>query len=300
QAFGRLPEPLTPVVPPEPIAIAQRFAEPIATPEAIEHWLGTLVPRLTAALATAGLGARRIEVIADRVDAVPQRIRIGLARPSRDAGHILRLLIRRIGDVEPGYGIDALTLYLRAAEPLGAEALGAELAGDTAPDLAPLIDTLATLGRRLWRVRPIESDVPERSAVPVPPLDPPERTPPRLRADDVRTLDTRAAIPAWNPRWPRPVRLLPRPERIDNVLSVMPDGAPRRFVWRGRTVTVARSDGPERIAGEWWRRTSERAAIRDYFCVEDDAGTRFWLYRRGDGERAETGDLSWFLHGWFG
>ncbi|MBM3929024.1 MAG: DNA polymerase Y family protein, partial [Sphingomonadales bacterium] len=250
QALGRLPDPLTPVVPPEPIAITQRFAEPIATAEAIEHWLGTLVPRLTAELATAGLGARRIEVIADRIDAVPQHIRIGLARPSRDGGHILRLLVRRIGDVEPGYGIDALTLYLRAADRLGAEALGAELTGEAEPDLAPLVDTLATLGRRLWRVRPVESDVPERSAAPAPPLDPPTRAAPRLKPDDVRTLDTRTVVPPWHPRWPRPVRLLARPERIDNVLSVMPDGAPRRFVWRGRTVTVARSDGPERIAGE--------------------------------------------------
>ncbi len=300
QALGRLPDPLTPVVPPERIAITQRFAEPIATAEAIEHWLGTLVPRLTAELATAGLGARRIEVIADRVDAVQQRIRIGLARPSRDGVHILRLLVRRIGDVEPGYGIDALTLHLRAADRLGPEALGAELAGEAEPDLAPLVDTLATLGRKLWRVRPVESDVPERSAAPAPPLDPPTRAAPKLQPDDVRALDTRAIVPPWHPRWPRPVRLLARPERIDNVLSVMPDGAPRRFVWRGRTVTVARSDGPERIAGEWWRRAAERTAVRDYFCVEDDAGTRFWLYRRGDGERAETGDLSWFLHGWFG
>ena len=34
---------------------------------------------------------------------------------------------------------------------------------------------------------------------------------------------------------------------------------------------------------------------RDYFRVEDEAGHRFWLFRRGDGLRAETGDLSWFL-----
>ncbi|MHA6721976.1 DUF6504 family protein [Sphingomonas sp. RS2018] len=300
QALGRLPEPLDPVVPPEPIAVRQRFAEPIATEEAIAHWLGVLVPRLVAALGGAGLGARRIEVIADRVDTVAQRIRIGLARPSRDSAHILRLLLRRIGDMEPGYGIDAIALHLRAADPLGPEALAADLAAeDDAPDLAPLVDTLTTLGRRTWRVAPVESDVPERSTAPAPPLDPPARAAVPLRVDDVRRLDRRAASHPWHPRWPRPVRLLARPERIDHVMALMPDGAPRRFVWRGRAYAVARADGPERIAGEWWRRPGERNAVRDYFRVEDDAGTRFWLYRRGDAERAETGDLSWFLHGWF-
>ncbi len=119
RALGRLSEPLHPVVPPEPIAITQRFAEPIATAEAIEHWLGTLVPRLTAALAEKGIGATRIELIADRIDGVPQRIRIGLARPSRDGAHLLRLLIRRIEQVEPGYGVDALTLHVRRGAAAG-------------------------------------------------------------------------------------------------------------------------------------------------------------------------------------
>ena len=63
---------------------------------------------------------------------------------------------------------------------------------------------------------------------------------------------------------------------------------------------VVRADGPERIAGEWWRRSAETNAIRDYFRVEDAGGHRYWLFRRGDGERGATGDLSWYLHGLFG
>jgi hypothetical protein len=31
--------------------------------------------------------------------------------------------------------------------------------------------------------------------------------------------------------------------------------------------------------------------------VEVEGGQRFWLYRRGDGVRAETGDLRWFMQG---
>ncbi len=57
---------------------------------------------------------------------------------------------------------------------------------------------------------------------------------------------------------------------------------------------------PERIQGEWWRRDAERMSVRDYFRVEDETGRRYWLFRSGDGERAATGDLSWYLHGVFG
>jgi protein ImuB len=156
------------------------------------------------------------------------------------------------------------------------------LSGDPSPpDLAPLIDRLASrLGPRgLFRVTAVESDVPERSLKRVPPLE--------------ETTD-------WLPDWPRPVRLLSRPEPIDNVVALLPDGPPRRFTWRGKPYVVRQADGPERIYGEWWRRRSESEAVRDYFQVEDEDGARFWIFRRGDGVDGRTGDLSWYMHGVFG
>jgi protein ImuB len=75
---------------------------------------------------------------------------------------------------------------------------------------------------------------------------------------------------------------------------------PRRFEWRGASYQVASGEGPERIHGEWWRNEREMWAVRDYFMVEAQTGERFWLFRRGDGVDAPTGDLSWYLHGLFG
>jgi protein ImuB len=143
-----------------------------------------------------------------------------------------------------------------------------------------LVDRLAgRLGpRRLYWATAVESDVPERSVARIGPLD--------------------AALP-W-PKWPRPVRLLSPPERVENVVALLPDLPPRRFTWRGRAYRVARADGPERIHGEWWKRAAEAEGVRDYFQVEDEEGARFWLYRRGDGVDGRTGDLSWYLHGVFG
>ncbi len=165
QAYGRLPEPLDPVIPRPAIACRQGFLEPIATAEGIAHWLGVLVPRLVAELTAAGLGARAIELVAERVDHVPQRLRIGLARASRDPVHILRLIARRIEEIEPGYGIDAMTLHVRRAEPLAPAPFDERLDAEAAPDLAPLVDAIANrIGTaRLWRTRAVESDAPERS-----------------------------------------------------------------------------------------------------------------------------------------
>lgn len=301
QALGRVAEPLDPVVPRAAIACRQAFLEPIATAEGIAHWLGELVPWMTRELAGAGLGARAIELVADRVDHVPQRLIIGLARPSRDPAHILRLIARRIETIEPGYGIDAMTLHVRRAQPLGPTPFDERLDVEAAPDFAPLIDAIANrIGMaRLWRVRAVESDVPERSVAPAPPLAPDAPPPGRLAADDVRRLagDT---PPVWHPDWPRPARLLKRPERLNHVVAELPDRPPARFTWRGVSHRVVRADGPERIHGEWWRRLGEAQAVRDYFRVEDEDGRRYWLYRRGDGLRGVSGDLSWWLHGLFG
>lgn len=302
RALGRMPEPLDPVIPPQAIIAQQRFAEPIATAEAIEHWLGELVSKLAVALEDAGLGVQALECIADRVDGVPQRIRIGLARPSRDPAHLLRLLKRRIEDVEPGYGIDAIALHVRRAAPLGPQPVTERLDEEAAPDIATLVDTLATrIGlQRMWRMRAVESDVPERAAVRMAVLDSPERGGARPRIDDVGQLDRNPAPHPWHPQWPKPARLLHRPERLDHVIAELPDHAPRRFTWRGQPHRVVRADGPERIYGEWWKRAAEADQVRDYFRVEDESGRRYWLFRHGDGEQRASGDLSWYLHGVFG
>jgi protein ImuB len=59
---------------------------------------------------------------------------------------------------------------------------------------------------------------------------------------------------------------------------------------------VARAEGPERIAPEWWLDDGE-TRTRDYFRVEDMEGRRFWLYRQGLYGEAEA--PRWFMQGMF-
>jgi len=201
-----------------------------------------------------------------------------MARPVRDVKRLTRLLCDRIETVDPGFGIERMHLIATVAEPLPDVQIDTD--DDPAADIAALIDTLGNrLGPgRIYRFAAVESDVPERMARKIPAL-----------VKDAVSVN-------WPAHWPRPVRLLPRPEPI-YALSQLPDYPPRAFTWRGERHRVAAADGPERIFGEWWRRDQEMAAVRDYFRVELESGARLWIYRSGDGEGAGAND--WFLHGMF-
>ncbi len=95
-----------------------------------------------------------------------------------------------------------------------------------------------------------------------------------------------------------PQRLLDRPEAIA-VVYATPEGLPRRFVWRRAVHDIARVEGPERIAPEWWREPST-SRLRDYYRVEDQAGRRYWIYREGVIGDGRGGVPDWFIHGLFG
>jgi len=87
----------------------------------------------------------------------------------------------------------------------------------------------------------------------------------------------------WDKARPRPLRLLRRPEPIEATAPI-PDDPPLFFRWRGQLHRVRRSEGPERLAEEWWRRPpgeTTPAQVRDYYRVEDEAGGRFWIFRAG-------------------
>jgi protein ImuB len=284
QAFGRVFEPLQPGVPEEAVAHRLSFLEPLLTAAAFGTAIDQLLGPVCRHLEATRQGARRLDLWLERVDGSVQAVRIGTAAPSRHAAHLGRLLKERIETIDPGLGVEAMHLAVPRAEPLAIRQAAALLAADAPADIdmAELIDRIENrLGPgHIWRALPVESDVPERSVVCVPPLAP-----------------VRPAA-SWPPALPRPVRLFDPPQPVE-VIALLPDQPPVAFTWRRRRHRVRRADGPERIYGEWWRRAAEMAAVRDYFAVEDEEGRRFWLFRRGDGTDPATGDLRWFLHGLF-
>src|ERR1700743_3086034 len=135
---------------------------------------------------------------------------------------------------------------------------------------------------RVQRFVAQDSHIPEAVAVAVPAQD----------ADFDQQKWPVKRLPGDPPR--RPLRLLEKPEEISAVLASVPDGPPSRFRWRRAQFQVARAEGPERIAMEWWR---QARLTRDYFRVETTDGQRFWLYR--DGLFHQIGAPRWYLQGLF-
>ncbi|THD35088.1 MAG: DNA polymerase Y family protein [Sphingomonas sp.] len=286
QALGNLPEPIEPVFP-EHLPRARRgFIEPIATPEAFGRVIADLVADAVDQLVRIGKGARRLDCLFHRVDGHVQAVRVGTATPSRDAAHLAKLLRARIETVEPGLGIEAMTLVVPLAEAMAAhQGEGLESFGRRGPNVAALVDALVNRfgGGSLHRTAPRPGAMPERSV-------------------DLPAALAPARDAAWADDLPRPARLLARPEPVD-VIALLPDDAPRMFVWRGRRFAVTRGDGPERLHGEWWRdggvEGEQPYTVRDYYQVETATGGRYWLFRLGDGVNPSTGPMRWFIHGAF-
>ncbi|MBY4618061.1 MULTISPECIES: Y-family DNA polymerase [Rhizobium] len=279
QMYGRLPEPIDPIRPMDVIEVSRAFAEPIGAPETIAKYVSRLVVELCEALQKKGLGVRRADLLVHKVDNTMQAIRAGTAKPARDVAWLTKLFKDRIEKIEPGFGIEKLSLVAVIAEPLTEVQKASSLIEEEIVDIAPLIDVIGNRGQRVYRIVPVASDVPERSVTRVSAV-----------AEETGAL--------WSLHWPRPVRLLSCPELIE-VIALLPDHPPVSMTWRGKRRRVKRADGPERIFGEWWTRGSEFDAVRDYFVIEDEGGERFWIFRSGDGIDAATGSHKWFLHGIF-
>ena len=280
QAFGHVVEPLNPLMPKDVPVRRVTFAEPIGRLEDLQSVVRRLADRLCRDLERASLGIRRLDLVFERIDRCSIAFRIGTAKATREARHLAKLFDERLQTADPGFGIEAAALMASKVEPLSERQIAAkELAKDEADnvDLSHLVDRLSTrLGpKRVYRLAPVESRVPERTMKRIPALAP---------MPDAN----------WPEDLPRPARLLDPPEPV-TATALLPDHPPAFFVWRNVRHRVVRADGPERITGEWWKSEREHFSLRDYYRVESEQGTRFWLFR--DAPTAEGG--RWWMHGFF-
>ena len=283
---GRKAEPLTAAADePCPCALL-KLEEPATRAEAASQALERLIPSLVRELEQRQLGARRLTLTGFRVDGSTAAATVATAIASREPKHLQRLLAgameRGAAALDPGFGFDAFALRADWAEPLDPAQANLVEEPNGEAEVARLIDRLSVrLGAEKVR-RPVafESHVPERASGWVPAVDMPSPGPSREREGS------------------RPQRLLDAPEAIA-VLYATPEGVPRRFVWRRAVHDIARVEGPERIAPEWWRERST-ARLRDYYRVEDSEGRRYWIYREGLIGDGRGGAPAWFMHGLFG
>jgi protein ImuB len=286
--LGAEEKPMTPRRPLPDLRAEQRFAEPVVTQDIIGRSLRTLAVALSEILEREGQGLRLLEAAFFRADGKVQRIAIKTGAPLRDPDVMVRLLSQRLDaladPLDAGFGFDLIRLEACLAEKTHAAEASFDANENARWHIAYLLDRLcARFGEhRVQRFVPQNTHIPEAQSVAIPAQD--------RDFEGTWTAKRRDIDPPL-----RPLRMLEKPEEINVPVSETPEGAPMRFHWRRATFDVARAEGPERIAMEWWRKENP---TRDYFRVETREGQRFWLYRDGL-YREDNLHPRWYLQGIF-
>jgi protein ImuB len=239
---------------------------------ALERLLG----RLQAFLRERSAGINGLAVTLLHRGRSATRLRLGLARPGGEAGHLLALLHERLGRMSLPAPVAALRLRSTVAVPL--ELRTGVLPGTAERDADPeaaarLLEHLrARLGHEaVFGVRLVPEHRPERAW--------------RISEPTLSSKGTPSSSPEGKDSAPflqaRPLWMFAEPQPLPEH-----DGLPRSG---GHPLTL--SSGPERIETGWWDGQDVR---RDYYVAVAAEGVRLWVYR----ERRRGG--GWWLHGVFG
>ncbi len=279
QALGQaieIPEPVQPAV-----IYQERLSclEPIKNRSGIDIALERLLKQLCRQLSKEGKGLRTAIFKSYRIDGNLQQITIGTNRPARSVQHLLKLFEQKLDGIRPGLGIELFVLEAPVVEELSAQQESLwKVLGDSEPntELFSLLDRIAGKvgSNAVHRYLPAAHFWPERSFKAATPIF--EKTDATWRKDRAR-----------------PIILLPVPEKIE-VTVPLPDYPPMLFIYKGKIYKVKKADGPERIEREWWL---DKGLQRDYYCVEDETGARYWLFRAG--HYHDKNKPEWFIHGFF-
>jgi protein ImuB len=274
QILQQAEEPLAPWRPPAPHRALRTLAEPISTLSALEYVLRELLQEICERLEKNHMGSRHMDLTCYRVDGTVDRCEVRTSKPVRSIPHLLRLFSERLNTLKADFGFEAFTLSVLDIERLDPKQLHL-LQENLVPDDASFDALVDRFGTRFGfeqvnRIRICESFLPEQAV--------------EFRPATAPML-TSAEWPAYRVR---PIRLVDPPMRIE-VSILIPGGSPVQFFVGNRKHRIVRSEGPERLAAEWWRENGSRRNARDYYRIEDDQGFRFWIFRDSS-ER-------WFLHG---
>ncbi|MCY4333569.1 MAG: DNA polymerase Y family protein [Litoreibacter sp.] len=270
QALGAQPESISPLSDPPHYGVRMTLPEPIGLTSDVMAGTQRLLTRLCETLKEQEVGARVLQLTLRRVDQDSQQVELRLARPLRDAGRILPLFERGVGEVEAGFGIDMMRLEATQVEPLPVKQV-THIAGRDKDKLDDLITRIGTrIGlENVQRFLPADSHIPERSfTIAAAAFSEPEGS--------------------WVALHPRPLKLF-TPEPI----AGHGNRPPKSFRWRNMSLSTGRATGPERIAPEWWMADENwRAGLRDYWRVETRQGRRLWLFHTPQ-------NPGWFVQGEF-
>jgi protein ImuB len=277
KATGREKEIIQAVIPPELFQERLPCMEPIVTLTGIEIALQQLLETLCLRLRQEQKGLRVATFKGYRVDGKVEVVSIETNRPSHHVLHLFKLFQLKLSSIEPALGIELFTLdAARVEDHLPQQENMWEVSGGLDDErLAELIDRISSKvgAGHIHRYLPDEHYWPERSFKQASSLEEKPNT-------------------TWRSDRPRPMHILRPPHRIE-VSAPIPDYPPMLFRYKDKVHKIVKADGPERIEQEWWLEQGEH---RDYYCVEDEEGHRYWLFRLGHYHHQI---YQWFIHGFF-
>ena len=277
-ALGYEEELIQPVHPIEPYQERLSCLEPIITATGIEIALKRLLETLCYRLQQEEKGLRVAAFKCYRVDGKIEKIEIGTNHATHSINHLFKLFEIKISTIEPALGIELFTLEAPEVEEISPlqEKLWEKVYDLDNARLSELLDRLAgKMGvTSIHRYLPDEHYWPERSM--------------KLASSLQEKTTT-----TWKTDRPRPLQLLSKPEPIE-VTAPIPDYPPMLFRYKAKLHKIVKADGPERIEQEWWL---QEGLHRDYYCVEDEEGCRYWLFRSGHYSADKS--YKWFIHGFF-
>ncbi|NVK33606.1 MAG: DNA polymerase Y family protein [Rhodobacteraceae bacterium] len=296
QALGNMSEQISPIKEDPLFAVRLTLPDPIGLLGDVMAGVGRLMTHLCERLDKHQKGARVLRLTFRKVDQDSESVDLKLARPMSDPKRLLTLFERAVEAVDAGYGIDMIRLEAVQVEAVSMRQMETVVASGSFPGQETttdrLDDLITQLGSRvglenILRFCPQDSHIPERSFSLVP------------------AAYNRPAK-SWPHHRPRPVRLFPPepvtlPGRHQNNLNVQTDlkdqerrfAPPASFRWRGRLLSLALAQGPERIAPLWWDvDDSWGQGLRDYWQVDTRQGHRLWLFHTPQ-------NPGWFVQGEF-
>jgi protein ImuB len=278
KALGNEEEPMQLVKPIEPYQERLPCLEPIVTATGIAIALDRLLNILCERLQKEEKGLRNAVFRGYRLDGKIEKLEISTIRPTANSKHLFKLFEIKISTIEPASGIELFTIEALRVEELSShqESMWKENGGWEDYRIAELLDRISGKfgAQHIHRFLPDEHHWPERSF---------------KRTEDINE----APAIDWEKNIHRPIHVLAHPAPVE-VTAPVPDYPPMLFRYKGLLHKIVKADGPERIEQEWWIRDGQH---RDYYCVEDEDGKRYWLFRSGHYDSEQS--YQWFLHGFF-
>jgi protein ImuB len=260
RALGLLPDPRLPFSVPDRYSTSLELPAPVQETEPLLFAAKRLILELAGHLALRQLGVMRLRLDLGHAHHAATPVLLGLSAPSRDAGHLVKLLREKLATVELPGAAENLCLVAEDTRPLGSQ--NQALFADGRPSREERWRIIEHLRARLGTeaVHGLEMFPDHRPELAF------RKSLPGQAGDGLCDLC-------------RPLWLLPRPLQMRSDDSLPQTESP-----------VTLLDGPERVETGWW---DDFDVQRDYFVARDGSGSKLWIFCN------RSNDEGWFLHGLF-